>query len=65
MKDTTKKEEEEGEGEEGRDEGEEAEAESILDTRRTDEVNLPIIPASESTEVSDTVDMFITDLNYL
>jgi hypothetical protein len=38
---------------------------SILDTRRTDEVDLPVIPASESTEVSDAVDMFITDLNCL
>ena len=37
---------------------------SIFDTRRMDEVDLPI-PASESTEVSDAVDMFITDLNYL
>ena len=31
---------------------------SIFDTRRTDEVDLPVIPASESTEVSDVVDTF-------
>jgi hypothetical protein len=39
-------------------EGEEGEGESILDTRRTDEVDLPVIPVSKSTEVSDAVDTF-------
>jgi hypothetical protein len=38
----------------------EAEAESILDTRRTDESRLIhlFFPASESTEVSDAVDTY-------